>query len=367
MNTTMTSQRKTKMGRSLDKKKVILGLSGGVDSATAALLLQKQGYEVTGLYFDVSRENIEGRRAAEQAANELGIPFLYENVHDSFEKTVVENFCGEYLAGRTPNPCVVCNPGIKFQTLIKAADQEGAFHIATGHYARTVYTPETGWTIRQAASEKKDQSYMLYRLPASVIERLLLPLANMEDKEAARKIARKEGMFNAEAKDSQEICFLGDNENYVDFIRNRGFQIQEGEFINKKGEVLGRHKGLLYYTIGQRKGLGITFGKPVFVTRMDPAAGTVELGEQEDLFSREVICAGSFFPSSGNETMPAFLEGRQIKAKIRYAAKPAAARIESLADGRIKTIFETPQRAATPGQSIVFYAGDQVVGGGFIK
>lgn len=355
------------MGRPLDKKKVILGLSGGVDSTTAALLLQKQGYEVTGLYFDVSRENIEGRKAAEQAARELGIPFLYENVHDAFEEMVVENFCAEYLSGRTPNPCVICNPGIKFQILTKAADREGAFYIATGHYARTVYTSETGWTIRQAASEKKDQSYMLYRLPASVIERLLLPLADMEDKEAARTIARKEGMFNAEAKDSQEICFLGEDENYVDFIRKRGHAIQEGDFVNREGEVLGRHKGLLHYTIGQRKGLGITFGKPMFVTRMDPAAGTVELGEQKDLFSQEVICDGSFFPSTGNEKMPAFLEGRQVKAKIRYAAKPAAARIESLPDGRIKTVFEVPQRAATPGQSIVFYAGEQVVGGGFIE
>lgn len=355
------------MGRPLDKKKVILGLSGGVDSTTAALLLQEQGYQVTGLYFDVSRENTAGRNAAAQAARELGIPFLYENVHDAFEKIVVENFCAEYLAGRTPNPCVICNPNVKFQVLVNAADREGAFHIATGHYARTAYRPETGWTIRQAASEKKDQSYMLYRLPASVIERLLLPLSDMEDKEAAREIARKEGMFNAEAKDSQEICFLGEGENYVDFIRGRGREIREGDFVNKDGEVLGRHKGLLHYTIGQRKGLGITFGKPVFVTRMDPAAGTVELGEQEDLLSREVICDGSFFPSTGSEKMPAFLEGRQVRAKIRYAAKPAAARIESLADGRIKTVFETPQRAATPGQSIVFYAEDQVVGGGFIK
>lgn len=355
------------MGHSLDKKKVILGLSGGVDSTTAALLLQEQGYRVTGLYFDISRENEEGRQAAQQAAKELGIPFLYENVHSLFETTVIENFCAEYLSGRTPNPCVICNPNVKFRVLIEAADREGAFHIATGHYARTAYSQELGWTIRQAVSEKKDQSYMLYRLPESVIERLLLPLSDMEDKEAAREIARKEGLSNAEAKDSQEICFLGQDETYVDYIRSRGYEIKEGNFVNRAGEVLGRHKGLLHYTIGQRKGLGIAFGKPMFVTGMDSAACTVELGEGEDLFSREVICAGSFFPSTGTEKMPAFLEGGQVRAKIRYAAKPAEAKIESLPDGRIKAIFETPQRAATPGQSIVFYAGDRVVGGGYIE
>lgn len=355
------------MGQSLDKKKVILGLSGGVDSTTAALLLQEQGYQVTGLYFDVSQENAEGRSAAERAARELGIPFLYRNVHDVFEKIVVENFCSEYLAGRTPNPCIVCNPQVKFRVLTEAADREGAFYIATGHYARIAYSLESGWTIRQAASEKKDQSYMLYRLPVSVIERLLLPLSDMADKEAARDIARKEGMFNAEAKDSQEICFLGEQENYVDFIRNRGYEIQEGDFVNGEGEVLGRHKGLLHYTIGQRKGLGITFGKPVFVTRMDPEKRTVELGDQEGLFSREVICGDSFFPFTGNEKMPDFLEGAKVRAKIRYAARPAAAVVETMADGRIKAVFEEPQRAATPGQSIVFYAGDRVVGGGYIE
>lgn len=355
------------MNESLDRKKVILGLSGGVDSTTAALLLKEKGLEVTGLYFDVSAGNEEGRRAAEAAAEQIGIPFLYRNVYEEFRDTVIDNFCSEYAAGRTPNPCVFCNPTIKFKVLAQAADRAGAFHIATGHYARTSYSPQLGWTVRRAASEKKDQSYMLYRLPAEIIERLILPLAFMENKEQAREIARQKQMSNADRKDSQEICFIADDENYADYIKKRGYSIEEGNFIDGDGNILGRHKGLIHYTIGQRKGLGITFGKPVFVTSMDPTANTVTLGDHEDLFSREVICSGSFFPLTGSGRMPQSLEGARVLAKIRYAAKPAPAQIMTKPDGRILAIFDEKQRAATPGQSIVFYLDDCVVGGGFIE
>ncbi len=363
----MICQRKNKMNESLDRKKVILGLSGGVDSTTAALLLKEKGMEVTGLYFDVSSGNEEGRRAAEAAADQIGIPFLYRNVHQLFQDTVIDNFCSEYAAGRTPNPCVFCNPTVKFKILTQEADRAGAFHIATGHYARTAYNSQLGWTVRRAASEKKDQSYMLYRLPAEVIERLLLPLALMEHKEQAREIARQNHMNNADLKDSQEICFIADDENYADYIKRHGYSIEEGDFIDKEGNVLGRHKGLIHYTIGQRKGLGITFGKPVFVTDMDPAANTVTLGDHEDLFSREVICSGSFFSMTGSSCMPEILEGARVMAKIRYAARPAPAQIMTKPDGRILTVFDEKQRAATPGQSIVFYLDDCVVGGGFIE
>lgn len=355
------------MNESLDKNKVILGLSGGVDSTTAALLLQKRGLEVTGLYFDVSLGNEEGRRAAALAAEQIGIPFLYRNVHDEFDAAVINNFCTEYLAGRTPNPCVFCNPTVKFKILAEEADRIGAFYIATGHYAQTSYSPQLGWTIKRAASEKKDQSYMLHRLPAEFIQRLILPLANFEDKEEARSIARENSMFNADKKDSQEICFIADDENYVDYIRTRGYEMKEGNFIDKNGTVLGQHKGLINYTIGQRKGLGITFGKPVFVTNMDPVSNTVTLGDHEELFSREVICSNSFFPATGSDKMPLYLENTDVYAKIRYAAKPSPAQIRTLSDGKIMAVFQEKQRAATPGQSIVFYLDDCVVGGGFIE
>ena len=354
------------MKNSLDKKKVILGLSGGVDSTTAALLLQEQGYEVTGLYFDVTPGNEEGRAAAALAAEQIGIPFIYKNVNELFENTVIDNFCSEYLAGRTPNPCVYCNPNVKFKVLIDEADRIGAFYIATGHYAKTGENPDMGWMIKCAESKKKDQSYMLYRLPAETVERLLLPLENMADKESAREIAREKNMFNAETKDSQEICFIDDEVGYAAYIFDRGFSVKPGNFIDKDGNVLGKHKGVIHYTIGQRKGLGITFGKPVYVTKLDAENNTVTLGDHEDLFSNEVICGGCFFPATGGSEIPEFLNGKQLSGKIRYAAKPAECMIEQMDDGRVKAVFTDKQRAATPGQSVVFYYDDYAVGGGYI-
>lgn len=353
------------MSTSLDKNKVILGLSGGVDSTAAALLLQEQGYQVTGLFFDVTEGNEEGRQKAQKAAEQIGIPFIYKNVHDLFENTVIDNFCSEYLSGRTPNPCIFCNPTVKFRVLIEEADKIGAFHIATGHYAKTAYDPQLGWTIRCAENIRKDQSYMLYRLPATTIERMLLPLHDMKDKEFVREIARENQMFNAETKDSQEICFVDDN--YADFIFSKGFSTKEGNFINKEGEVLGQHKGLIHYTIGQRKGLGVTFGKPVYVTKLDSVNNTVTLGDHEDLFSHEVICKDCFFPSTGDSSMPDFLEGKPLLGKIRYAAKPSPCTINKMPDGTIKAVFQEKQRAATPGQSVVFYYNNCIVGGGFIE
>lgn len=347
----------------LMKNKVILGLSGGVDSTAAALLLKEKGYDVTGLYFDIMPEgsgSASERQRAETAAKELGIDFIYKNVSSEFDKIVIGNFCSEYMKGRTPNPCIVCNPAVKFKTLIDAADEAGAFYIATGHYADTYYDGSR-WYIKRASNLKKDQSYMLYRLEQDVISRLILPLNDVEDKEQVRQLARSRALENSDAKDSQEICFISDEDNYKDFLGRRGFVTPKGDFTDCHGNVLGEHQGILNYTIGQRKGLGIALGKPAFVTSIDSENNRVILGDNEELFNREIISGENIIIDEN------FSSADNITAKIRYAAMPAAARLEKLSDGRIKTVFEEPQRAATPGQSIVFYKGDLVIGGGFIS
>ena len=425
---------------SMKKNKVVLGLSGGVDSTAAALILKEKGYEVTGLYFDVfggSAKSEEGRAKAETAAEQLGIKFIYRDLSDEFREKVIGNFCSEYSCGRTPNPCIVCNPGVKFRVLLETADREGAQYIATGHYAGTYHDEDTDtWFIRRAANEAKDQSYMLYRLEQEVVSRLLLPLNDVDDKEKIRDIARKNDMKNAEAKDSQEICFIEADDNYKDFLKRRGYETPEGDFVDAQGNVLGRHKGILNYTIGQRKGLGIALGKPAFVTAIDGVKDQVVLGDNADLFKTEVCSSGNVMfgvrtdvaPMEGSlekgspdvtkaetaggvctagsddqdesacaagsgisdemvctaedggsvagngggqvrQTIPDELKawlGDGIRAKIRYAAKPAEASVTLLDDGRIMASFSEPQRAPTPGQSIVFYKGDLVIGGGFI-
>lgn len=350
-------------------KKVVLGLSGGVDSTTACLLLQQQGYEVTGLYFNVlsekcinSRENIRhGREKAERAAEELGIQLIYKDVSQEFEKTVIHNFCNEYICGRTPNPCVICNPTVKFRVLAETADEIGAEYVATGHYAGTCYDEDAGiWYIRKAANEAKDQSYMLYRLPQNVISRLLLPLNDIADKEEVREKARLMNLSNADSSDSQEICFIDKDDNYEDFIRRMGMTSSPGRFVSREGKVLGEHKGIIHYTVGQRKGLGIALGKPAFVTEIDGENNRIILGDNEDLFKKEVISSDNIFACD-------FKGEIRVTAKIRYAARPAEAMLKDNCDGTVSCIFDEPQRAPTPGQSIVFYINDILIGGGFIK
>lgn len=349
---------------SMKKNKVILGLSGGVDSTAAALILQENGYDVTGLYFDVTPEAVRegtGRKQAEQAAKQLGVDLIYRDVSRDFEEIVIGNFRDEYARARTPNPCIVCNPLIKFRTLLEAADSAGAYHIATGHYAGTFRDDETGtWYIKKAVNARKDQSYMLYRLGQEVISRLLLPLDRVEDKEQVREMARARALENSEARDSQEICFIPEGDDYKEFLRRRGLRPPGGDFVDRDGNVLGQHGGILDFTIGQRKGLGIALGKPAFVTAIDSDTNRVVLGSNEDLFRREI------FSEENVLTNESWLEDEGLTAKIRYAAKPAPVRLERVGDDRIKACFDEPQRAATPGQSIVFYKGDLVIGGGFI-
>lgn len=357
-------QMRTIMTR-LSKNKVVLGLSGGVDSSTAALLLKEKGMEVIGFYFDVSGDNAEGAQAAENLAERLGIKFIKADVSREFEQIVIRNFCVEYRCGHTPNPCVICNPNIKFKKLIEIADREGAYYIATGHYAR-IHHDETNelYYVRKGANERKDQSYMLYRLGQDVLSRLIFPLGGFDDKEKTREMARDFGLPNAETADSQEICFIDETqESYQEFLTRKGYKCKEGDFVDADGNVLGRHKGIMNFTIGQRKGLGIALGKPAFVTEINPENNQVTLGSNDDLFKRDVYSIENVFADG---TVLAEGESLQVRAKIRYASKPAEAVITVAGEGRILTSFSEPQRAATPGQSIVFYVDDYVIGGGFI-
>lgn len=345
------------------KNKVLLGLSGGVDSATAALLLKDKGFTVTGYYFDVAGDNIKGREEAASVAKQLEIGFIYEDVSKDFKDIVIGNFIDEYIHGRTPNPCVMCNPNVKFKRLIQHANEIGAYYIATGHYCRIHHDEKDDrFYIQRAASEKKDQSYMLYRLGQEVLSRLIFPLGDFSGKEKTRELARENSLQNAEKKDSQEICFIDPTENYVDYIKRAGFASEPGDFIDKTGKVLGRHQGILHYTIGQRKGLGIALGKPAFVTKIDFEKNQITLGDNEDLFHRTVVSQQNVFAAHS----PEIYNGKEILAKVRYSALPAKAVIK-IDGNRIVTEFEEPQRAATPGQSIVFYEGDRVIGGGFIS
>lgn len=349
----------------LSKNKVVLGLSGGVDSSTAALLLREQGLEVIGYYFDVLGNNKEGAAAAQDLADKMGIRLITEDVSEDFDRIVIENFCHEYSHGRTPNPCVVCNPNIKFKKLLEVADREGAYYIATGHYAQTVYNEESDmYYLKMGANEKKDQSYMMYRLGQDALSRVIFPLGGFDDKEKTREVARDFGLPNSETVDSQEICFIDEKvESYQEYLQRRGYESIPGDFVDRHGNVLGQHKGIMNYTIGQRKGLGIALGKPAFVTEIDAENNRVTLGDNAELFKYQVHSIDNVF---ADDRKPDAGESLCVLAKVRYASKPAEAIITSDGDGGIIASFEEPQRAATPGQSIVFYVDGYVIGGGFI-
>ena len=369
----------------LQKNKVLLGLSGGVDSATAALLLKEKGFEVTGYYFDVLGTNEQGKADAMALAEQLGIELITEDVSAEFKDIVIANFIDEYMHGRTPNPCIICNPNIKFKRLIAHANEIGAYYIATGHYARITEDEKGNFYITRAYNQAKDQSYMLYRLGQEVLSRLIFPLGEFADKEETRSLARDNGLVNADKKDSQEICFIDPEEGYATYIERAGYSSHPGDFIDKDGCVLGEHQGILNYTIGQRKGLGIALGRPAFVTKIDPVRNEVTLGENEDLFNSKVVSKDNFFTAG----KPEDYDGKTFVAKTRYTARQDEAVITikrvtgtqhtacgssscscteaaTDADYIVVAEFKNPQRAATPGQSIVFYDGDRVIGGGFI-
>ena len=355
------------------KEKVVIGMSGGVDSSVAAALLKKQGYEVVGLTMklwdgdgDIINSEADAEKDAARIAEKLGIEFHVLDLKKEFKEHVIDYFLSEYQDARTPNPCIECNRHLKFGAMLKAADDLGAEYIATGHYAKVEYSKELGrYLLKPSNAFGKDQTYVLYTLGQKQLARIKMPLGEFENKEQIRKIAAELGLFTASKPDSQEICFIPDND-YAAFIRRNGISPKPGKFVDADGNPLGVHRGITNYTIGQRKGLGIAFGKPMFVTEINAKTNEVVLGEKGSEFSGGLYADNlNFIPFDRPE------QGMKVLAKIRYSAKPAPASIEiEDRDGRdiLKVSFEEPQRAVTPGQSVVLYdlGGETVLGGGII-
>ena len=346
-------------------KTVLVGMSGGVDSTVAVLLLQERGYRVQGATMRIWHENPERTdrviESARSSANALGIPHHAIDVGEDFYEAVVTPFIRAYAEGVTPNPCVLCNPTIKFASLIGLADRLGIGHIATGHYARITRYPSTGrYAVRKAVSIERDQSYMLYALGQEQLERLLFPLGEY-GKDAIRERAETRGLPCADAPASQEICFLSDQD-YGRFIRERCPELFiDGDIVDTDGNVLGCHAGIIHFTIGQRKGLGIAAGKPLYVCAIDRDTHRVVVGDNAELYKKEMRVGDLKYMAVSNlETIT------RAEVKIRHQAKPAPAGLR-MEDGQAIVTFDAPQRAVTPGQSAVFYDGDTVLGGGVIR
>ena len=347
---------------------VFLGMSGGVDSSAAAVLLQEQGYAVSGLHLSLlsglplpaDRLPDDGSDAR-AVASLLGLPFYDMDLSPEFRATVIDYFIREYEAGRTPNPCVFCNRRIKFGAMWDAAQKLGADYLATGHYAKIRQDPATGrHLLCRGADPSKDQSYFLCRLTQEQLSRTLFPLGNLE-KSAVRALAEAHGLINAQKRDSQDICFVPDGD-YASFIRSfTGRDYPRGEFVDKSGNVLGEHRGLIGYTVGQRKGLGIALGEPKYVTALLPDENRVVLGSNEDLMSRELDAKNFNFIAF--DTPPAEF---RASARVRYrqAEQPATVRVTG--EDTVHITFDEPQRAITKGQAVVVYYGDVVIGGGEI-
>ena len=357
----------------MSKKKVVVGMSGGVDSSVAAYLLKEQGYDVIGVTMQIWQDEEEfvqeenggccGLSAVEDArrvANMLEIPYYVMNFKKEFQEKVIDYFIDEYLHGRTPNPCIACNRYVKWESLLKRSVEIGADYIATGHYAKIDRTENGRYSIRMSDAQGKDQTYALYNLTQYQLAHTLMPVGYYT-KDQIRDIANKIGIPVAHKKDSQEICFVPDKD-YAGFIEaNTQNKIEQGNYVTTDGKIIGKHKGITHYTIGQRKGLNLAMGHPVFVTEIRPETNEVVIGESEDLFQKELLCHKINFMS-----IPDLKEDMRVMAKIRYNHKGDTAVIHRESEDRIRVIFDKPQRAATPGQAVVFYDGEYVAGGGII-
>ena len=350
----------------MKNKKVLLGMSGGVDSSVSALLLKEQGYDVVGttleLFAGSSCCNTNTYMDAKNVCNQIGIPHFIYNCKEEFRKCVIQDFIDCYANCKTPNPCIECNKYMKFGFMWEKAKELGCNYIATGHYAKTEYSEEYGrWVLKKSNAGKKDQSYVLWNIPKDLIEHVLFPLANFEEKEQIREIARQNNLKVANKPDSEDICFVPDG-NYKKFLENNSdIKPKKGNIVNSKGEILGKHTGLYNYTIGQRKGLGISYKVPLFVLGFNPAKNEVIVGEEKELYKKEITVT-----DINLLLVDEIKEPMEVDVKTRYSSKVAKAKI-SQEENDIKVVFDEPQRAITPGQSAVFYIGDIVLGGGKIN
>lgn len=358
----------------MNGKKVVVGMSGGVDSSVAAYLLKEQGYEVIGVTMRIwqdEREQVQeenggccGLSAVEDArrvAAMLQIPYYVMNFKAEFKKNVIDYFVAEYLKGRTPNPCIACNRYVKWESLLKRSMDIGADYIATGHYARIKRLSNGRYALQQSATSAKDQTYALYNLTQSQLSHTLMPAGDYT-KEEIRAIAKNINLRTADKPDSQEICFIPDHD-YAGFIDRESAQEvpPPGNFVSKDGDILGRHKGITHYTIGQRKGLGIAMGYPVFVTGIRPESNEVVLGSNEEVFGDTLYADRLNFMS-----VPDLEEETEAAAKIRYNHKGAPCTVKKVSQDKVIVKFREPVRAITPGQAVVFYKDGFVLGGGTI-